>query len=75
MKVVGPLQMQEKTQIAIGTATGNAGQFYQRIQNSSKHVLMYEDKDLQRYALSKIPKCLNECVLLSLSPRRQIDCH
>ena len=52
---IGPLQMQEKTQIAIGTATGNAGQFYQRIQNSSKHVLMYEDKDLQRYALSKIP--------------------
>jgi len=56
-KLVGGLQLQERTQVMLGSAQSspNAGQFIQRLQSAARHVLMYEDKDLQRYALSMVP--------------------
>ena len=53
---IGPLKMQELAQGVAGfMSRQKESQFYRRLENASKHVQMYEDADLQRYALSKIP--------------------
>jgi hypothetical protein len=53
---VAPIVLQDRTQTVLGSMpSNNASQFIGRLQNASRHVLMYEDLDLQRYALSKIP--------------------
>ena len=53
---MAPIVLQDRTQTVLGSMpSNNASQFIGRLQNASRHVLMYEDLDLQRYALSKIP--------------------
>ena len=55
-KLVSPLKLQEKT-LTTSSSIHNQSQmqFMNRVQSASQHVRMYEDKDLQRYAISKMP--------------------